>query len=254
MVLALHTFSHIPKTKEPMKHLLVTVATATTLLFASCSKDKGTVNPNVTPGPGGNNKESSMTYELRASNLSSSVGQKVANHGTINWTSGYAYPKEIKFEAKTDDTKIEYKSTNRDRIDLFALDPLDFGAFVLPEGYYEKIELKIKLDGEGSDPALLLNGYYTDGTTSIPIVVRVDDPIELKTELKDVTITDDYMSAITYLDLARYTEGIDEDMLLNARLSNGVIVISRDSNRDLYSLITGHLKNKKHRCEYKKKH
>jgi hypothetical protein len=220
-------------------------AIAITGLLGSCSKEKDTVSPGT--------DHSGMTYELRAANNSASISQRTTAGGTVVWNSGYAYPKEIKFEAKSQNDKIEYKSRNTGRIDLFAPSPMGFGSFVLPPGTYKEIELKIKLEDDGPDPALQLNGTYSDNQGSIPVVFIIDGDVQLKTELKDVTVTDGSFAALTTLDLATYTGGITESMFRNAQRTNGTIVISRTSNRNLYDIMLRNFTDKRHKCEFRKK-
>jgi hypothetical protein len=227
-----------------MKNILLPAVAIAGLMLGSCSKDNGTVDT----GTG----RSEMTYELRATNASTNINGKSTATGTLVWSSGYAYPKEIKFEAKSNDTKIEYTSRNTARIDLFSSAPVGFGAFALPAGTYKEIELKIKLQDNGSDPALLLTGTWSDNLGTIPVMFIIEDDVELKTEMKNVTITDGSFAALTTLELATYTEGITGTMLRNAHLTNGTLIISRDSNRDLYNIITANLKNKHHKCDFEK--
>jgi hypothetical protein len=220
-------------------------------LVLSCSKDSGTTTPDTSPNTG----QANMTYQLKAANTTGNT-QRTTAGGTIVWNSGFANPTQIKFEAKQQNSKnkIEYKSTNYSGtpIDLFAPVPTDFGGLVLPAGTYKEIELKLRLERVGATPALLLGGIYTDNMGSIPIQLRVDDDIELKTEVKDVTLDNSTtVAAITSLDLASYTGMLSESMIRNATLTNGTLVISRDSNRDLYNMIISSISGKRHRCEYK---
>jgi hypothetical protein len=223
------------------------------LMLTSCSKDNGTVTPDPALGTGSTSKEAAMVYELQATNTSSGVTQRTTAGGMLRWTSGTANPTQVKFEAKSKDTKIEYKSNSMGQVDLFAPSPIGFGGFMLPAGTYKEIELKIKLDNTSTTPALQLNGYYTDNVVTIPITFIIEEDVELKTELKNVTITDGTFAALTTLDLSTYTGSITEAMLRNAHLTNGTLVISRSSNRAVYDLIMNSLNSKRHRCEFKHK-
>ncbi len=226
--------------------LIFSATLAMGLMMASCSKDNGTVTP---AGP----ENTGINFGLRAVNGSTGIHQRTTAGGILHWTSGYANPTEVKFEAKSKDTKIEYKSKNDTRIDLFAPVAPHFGYFMLPAGTYKEIELKLKLDNAGPEPALYLAGTYSDQGLVIPVVFRVDDNIEIKTELKDVTIDNTTsIAAITDLDLSSYMSGVTESMLRNAQLTNGTLVISEDSNRSLYNLILKNLTGKRHKCEFKK--
>jgi hypothetical protein len=236
--------------------VILSAAVALSLLTGSCSKDNGTVNPDMNgtnTGTGTGNEQTGMSYQLRAVNTTGSMNQRTTANGTIQWTSGYAYPTQIKFEAKQQNSKIEYKSTNNSRIDLFSPVATSFGSFMLPAGTYKEIELKVKLDNVGNEPALFLTGNYMNNGVVIPVIFRVDDKLELKTELNDVTIDNtSSIAAITNLDLATYTNGITDEMIRNAQLTNGTLIISENSNRNLYNIIMSNLSGKRHKCSFKK--
>ena len=221
-----------------MKRTLLLSAVCAGVFFASCSKKSNDVSPSSNNGT--TSKQTDMSYQLVATNKTANVEGKSTATANIVWTSGMANPRMIKFEAKKDGTEIEYKSTNVDTIDL--MNPISFGGFTIPSGTYDEIELRIDLEKEGRTPALRLEGQFTNSTLSLPVVVEIDEPIELKTEQQDVTITDDMsFVAVTTLDLSTYTLGITTTMLLNAKLDNGVLVISSTSNKDLYNKILAHL-------------
>jgi len=125
----------------------------------------------------------------------------------------------------------------------------------LPVGTYDAIELKIKLDKHAADPAMQLNGLVSNGGMSIPVIVQVDENLELKTEQRDITITnDETYIAVTTINLADVTEGITADMLLDARLTDGTIIISPGSNKDLYRVIVNNLRDKHHHCNFMHHH
>jgi hypothetical protein len=256
------------------KLLLYTVAISGSL-FASCNKDDddNTAAVPVTSTSGA----ADMGYQLRTINPLVDTDPNTP-YGTIQWTSGFANPREIKFEAKPSGStgigngnghgnghgngngnngskdKIEYKSTYAGQIDLFAPISTVFGNFTLPPGTYKEIELKMKLDGDNTVPALELNGMYTgNNMPPIPIVFQVPHDVELKTELKDVTIDNNTIfSAITSLDLISLMSGVTPVMLQNVQLTNGTVLISPTSNRHLYDHIMDNLKSKRHGFQIKK--
>jgi hypothetical protein len=215
------------------------------LSLASCSKDGGSSGISTA-------KEANMTYEMDVVNTSSSSQQKTLANGIFHWTSGYANPTLVKFEAKQDGTKIEYTSKNTALIDIFAPIAMDFGGFTLPAGTYREIELSMRLNGHSTQPALLLNGTYTYNGIATPISISVEDEMWLKSEIEDVTVDpNSTVATIMDLDLSGFLKGISDNMLMNAQLTNGVIVISHDSNRDLYNRILSNITGKRHHGHYK---
>lgn len=230
--------------------LILSAATlAMGMMVTSCNKNSTTVTPDSN-----STASTNMSYGLKAANTSNGLAKGTAN-AMLTWTSGFANPTMIKFEAKQKGTEIEYKSTNTSQINLFAPVATSFGGFTIPAGAYKEIELKLSLDNVGTQPALQLNGTFTNNLTTVPVVLRVDDDFEIKTEVKDVTIdeNDDFM-ALTTLDLASMQSSITLNMLQNATLTNGTIVISRTSNKTLYNLILSSLTGKRHHSEYEHHH
>jgi hypothetical protein len=233
------------KTQAMQTKLILCATVGLSLLFTGCSKDEGTA-------PDSGIARTGMSYELRAINVSSGINQKTTA-GIIQWTSGFANPRRIKFEAKQQQTKIEYETTNTTQIDLFAPVATSFGGFMLPAGAYKEIELKVKLEKDASEPGLYLAGSYANGALLIPVIFRVDDPLEIKTEVKDVTIDENSsIAAITSLDLASFTRDWSDAMIRAAELTNGTLVISKTSNKSLYKAMLHNLSDKRHKCEFKR--
>lgn len=230
-----------------MRHsILLSAAIILGLTVTSCKKNDNSYNGNSPTGT----QKPQMNYQLVAANPNGSVqkGTAVAN---LQWTAGFANPSMVKFEAKQGGTEIEYKSTTDQQIDLMSSVALTFGNFTIPPGTYDEIELKIELDKRGSGPALQLSGQYSDGTTTLPVLVQIDENIEIKTELEDVTITDNSsFTAVTTIDLDLFTSNLTTAQILNATLTNGTLVISSHSNKALYLAIVNSFRNKRHHCEF----
>ncbi len=215
------------------------------LSFTACKKESSNGSNTYTP---------TLQYQLNATNTSYSTARTTAG-GTIVWTSAFAYPAMIKFEAKQNNLEVEYKSSNNDRIDLFTPTAVSFGSFSLPAGTYDKIELKITLDKKGGDPAMQFNGQVSNGIVSLPVVVQVDENLEMKTEQRDVTIVNQetYIAATT-IDLADVTAGVTASMLLDADLTVGVIIVNKATNKDIYRSIVNNLRDKRHPCIFHHHH
>jgi hypothetical protein len=180
---------------------------------------------------------------------------------TVVWDTAYMLVSRIKFAAEMESTvthhdsiEIEYSWRGPLNMNLFDLNAT-IGSIVLPVGTYEKISLKVNSEKEDANgqPLFYLSGIYTnEAGTVLPIVVSVSDPISFKTEQKNDTIisggTSDFTSTIQlYLD--QLLLQVDPAALDNAELTNGVLVISATSNKDLYEIILQNLR-KDHHCEH----
>lgn len=232
-----------------MKRSLLLTAAILGLLFTACKKSSNSYNSTSTYHP-------QVGYELLVTNATYSVAPAPpAISSNLQWTSGFAYPDVITFQAQQNNLQVQFKSTSTAQIDLMAPLAVEFGNFTLPAGFYNQISLKIDLDRAGSNPIMQLNGRFTNDAVSIPVMLQITNSILLQTELDSITITNDssYV-AITAIDLSTVTAGITGTMLLNAQLSNGTIVISSTSNQNLYSMVLENLESEHHHCDFEHHH
>ena len=199
---------------------------AATLFLVSCKKE--------------NSDPPGISYKLQTTNRSSVVGR--VESGNIVWTSGFGNASEVKFEGKGPSGEIEYKSNVQQRIDLFS-GIFTLGNVTLPAGSYKEVEFKVELNPTATEPALLLNGTYTSTGPVVPIIFRITAPLEIKTEINNVTVVaNNGYNALTTLNLSLLTRGITQTMLDNAVKTNGTILINSSSNVDLYNIILNNLK------------
>src|ERR1044072_2699564 len=117
--------------------LLFSTVLATGLLFTACKKNTNSTTNNGNPQLG---------YQVVMINNSNGLAQKGTANANITWTSGFAFPRKVEFEAKQHDLKVEFTSTADQQIDLMAPVAATFGNFTLPAGTYDEVELKISLD------------------------------------------------------------------------------------------------------------
>ncbi len=194
--------------------------------FASCKKE---------------NSQSSFKYKLTTTNRSNVVNR--LESGNITWTAGYASANQVKFEAKNNSgTEVEYKTSVTQRIDLFASLASAIGVITLPPGTYSEIEFKAELAPNNPDATLELNGTFTSGATTTPVIFTVNSALEIKTEKNNVVISDNASyTALTTFDLSRLTTGITEAMLNSAVKTSGKIIISASSNTGLYNMMLANL-------------
>jgi hypothetical protein len=234
---------------------------ALALWFTACKKDNS--NPGTT-----NSANSTLAIQVQAINKSFSLpvnssGNKSSSATTasIAWDTASMVISRIKYEAELksmithrDSIKISYEWTGPQDVNLFDTN-ITLGNFVLQPGYYDEIEVKVdgfKQDA-GSGPVFYLHGIYTkDDNTTLPVVLSVNENVMFKTEKDSVAISsadNSVFTSIIQLYLDQLMADIQLSALDNATLTNGAIVISADSNRDLYRIIMRNL-HKDHHCEH----
>lgn len=213
----------------------------------------GTDDKSTTTSTGGTGATSSkspkLRYQLKASNYSYGVAPKPTAAGSFTWTRATTSPSVIKFEAKRNGVELEYKTVNTTNIDLMSPTATYFGGFAIAAGTYNEVELKIELS-RSSAPSVQLTGTYSDGSTTIPVSVVINEMVSLKTEQHNVTMSDSStFTSLTVFDLSRLTSGITSSMISSATLTSGTLVISSTSNVVMYNKLIANFKNEDHHHE-----
>lgn len=226
------------------QHVFLALTAISSLLF-SCKKESTPDSPS----------SSSVSYQLRTSNSSSVIGRTdgeastFRTDATVTWTSGFANVDEIRFEAKSKENEISYKSKTDRRIDLFG-NAMPIGDISIPSGEYKEVKYRFGLAPVNGEPALELVGSY-QGT---PIVLRVSNPFEIKGKQKNVSITDNSgYTAITNINLSYLMKDISASALNNATRTNGQILISSTSNTSLYNKLLKNLRDLEDEGEFRRR-
>jgi len=191
---------------------------------------------------------------------SSTTKSAMVQSDSISWDSAHLVVSNIKFEAKLkslvtneDSIEIEYKWHGPELVNLLNNDNT-LGNFTLSPGVYDEIELKVEglTEDAGSDPVFYLEGIYKNDAGSWPISVSVTQNVYFKTEKENVEVTDEGIdiTSVIKLYLDELMADVDPADLDNANLTDGVIVISADSNTGIYQTIVSNLAHD-HRTYYK---
>jgi len=238
------------------------VLIALALGFSACQKD----NSNSS-NPG----KSTLGIKLQALNKSyslpvASTGLKSASIVTtsIVWDTARMVVSNVKFEAELksmishhDSIEIAYKWSGPQEINLF--DPtITLGNFTLQPGFYDQIELKVEGSKQdaGVKPVFYLHGVYNkDARTALPVRVVVKENVMFKTEKDsvDITAADPIFTSIIQVYLDKLMADVQVSALDNAKLTDGIMVISADNNPELYQIIVRNL-IRDHHCEHNKGH
>lgn len=125
------------------------------------------------------------------------------------------------------------------------------GTVGVDPGAYYAMDLGVQLrpaSNAGTPPGMYLTGNISVATASgslgtLPVVLIVNDPVVMTAQIRsNIAIGNNQMlNANLLLDLGKITNGITAQMLAQANASNGSIVISANSNQNLYQLILNNL-------------
>jgi len=238
------------KMKIIIPALLITLAAG----FTACQKDSNSTSGN-----------SSLEFQVLALNKSyslpvSATGTKSASvsSASLTWDTAQMLISRVKYEAELknsvthhDSVKISYEWNGPQIVNL--LDPTTIlGSYTLTPGFYDEIELNVvglKKDA-GNKPVFYLTGSYTNSmSTMVPILFKVYEDVMFKTEKDSVEVTADnsVFTSTIQLYLDQLLVGVDPTVLDNATLTDGAIIISAESNFELYRIIMRNL-HKDHHC------
>ena len=190
----------------------------------------------------------SLGVQLQAVNntYSFSIGTKALTTGTLKWDTCQMYVSRVHLTATKEqgDTlatefSLDLKFKNSKLADLFSANSL-LGDVTLPAGLYDKISIQIQSDKKdaGTAPVFYLAGIYTNALGTTPIAFVVNKDLKFKASAKDsvqLNTAADY-TALFQLDLSNAISNgrITEADLDKASLTNGKIIISENSNKEIY--------------------
>ncbi|MDF2159278.1 hypothetical protein [Algoriphagus sp. CAU 1675] len=189
-----------------------------------------------------------------------SPGARLLETG-LDITSGFIQIKKLELETEGEDEngiferELEYKFPEIKKIEFNELDPgADF--FInIPAGNYEEIEVEIDLIDNKNEPSIQLDGTFNkqDGS-SVPFRLQVfgnddeefDFEVELEAEDDDALFFIDAVSnplALLQIDALAWFNSIPTEVLENAELTDGTLLISKDVNTDIYQQVVEFIKN-----------
>lgn len=191
-------------------------------------------------------------FGVQLANSGSSNARLAASGLTIE--SGFIQIKEMELETEGEDEngeferEIELKFPEVKKIDFNELDD-DVDFFInIPAGNYEEIEFEIDLIDHENQPSIYLEGTYekSDGS-SVPFRLEVfgddDDDLDFEVELEaddeELFFLDGVNNPLALLEIdgEGWFINISDDELENAELTDGVLVINRTTNEDIYEKV-----------------
>jgi len=190
----------------------------------SCKKDS-----NITPSAG-----AKLSLAVKADR--SPVTPNTATG--ITWTEAIGNVAKFEFEAQKDGLKTQLETKGLTNVNLFDLTP-SFVNTSISSGTYREIEVKLVfLRSTSSIIPLTLKGNFTAPEGPVPVEVRLNDDLMIKSEMHNVIVSDTTdLRAIVVLHLNSVLIGIALTELGNATRTGGKIIISAESNTNLYQLI-----------------
>ncbi len=205
------------------------------VFFTSCSKDDDFV--------GTGNATLKITAEIKNSSSKQAVSKTNEN---LLFTSGYVWVIEIVFdgtlESGTSISRTIERSSKIDFVSGEATPKLD--DITIPAGSYNFVNLGIELRDEDTQPAIIMEGTYTrsdNSTSPIRFEFNSGEVFEAETSQKITVNKDTTVLSKIVFDPNVWFSVVSTNALDNATLTDGVIVISGNSNASIFDLVADRL-------------
>jgi len=236
-----------------MKRILIIAGIAGATLFSACEKDSDqVVAPAADPTtaskiiiPTGQATIAipyGITYKIM-------MTQQDANL-PVQWTSGNMTTSAILFNAfqvrGNALFKVSYSTNTSQSVNLFS--PTVLGGIIIPSpGLDYDINFGVMLtnNNDNASNSFVLNGATTVNQEKIPVMFIVNQPLQLTGLIANNTFIDarQYYMASLLLNLDVLMNNINGNMLTQAAETNGTIIISANSNQNLYQTMFANLQN-----------
>ncbi len=187
---------------------------------------------------------SNPTLQLEFNTVTSGSTLKSTSDNNLQFSSGHIILESIEFEAESDvdSLEVEFEIESFITIDFATGESNpDVSSIQIRPGTYTEIEIELELWDKNHEPAIALDGIWTDaGGNEHPIRFLFDSGQEFSLEKEgEFTLTESstMIAEITF-DPNIWFSGVSPDMISNAnRDENGVIIISSDTNTDIYDIV-----------------
>jgi hypothetical protein len=227
-----------------------------TLLFAltaatlfSCSEEENI--PMFGQGDG------KMGIALKLNNGPTSSANARTSNSNLRLTNGFVQIKELELSVEGKDTRggfekeieIEFDDIKKINFDEFDRS-VDF--FInIPEGEYKEIELELDLIEYRNEPSIFIEGVYSKDGTEIPVRFQyfgdeIDFRVEIESDDDDVYFKIDRVNnplALFEINALNWFSQISDAEFNNAQITDGVILLSRQSNKALYEKVKSRLES-----------
>ncbi|GAB3197021.1 hypothetical protein ABID22_002207 [Pontibacter aydingkolensis] len=172
------------------------------------------------------------------------MGARLSAPNSLSFTSGTITLREIQFEVESDadSLEVEFELEQDVTIDFAtgATSP-DISAITIPAGTYEEFEIEMELQDQGTKPAIMLNGTFTDAQGKAhPIRFEFNSGETFEVEREGVITFAEGQSMVAQVtfDPTAWFAGVSSAQLASAvKNAEGVIVISSTQNTDIFEVV-----------------
>lgn len=219
-------------------------------IFTGCKKDDANIKADPAYASATDyNYNTEITYKL---SFARPTGDPMTGgNPVLNWDGGYMHVTGLVFNAL-------YGSGNNLQSDKFGaqvyttmqlFDPTILGTVKMPSINTNMASFTIQATAAGAQHAMVLNGVYNRAADMSPVapdrvIVIVDEDITLNSQwLYNFSVGSTGHTACMQLDMAQLADGIDRNMMNQATISGNTIIISAQSNNNIYQAMMNNLRN-----------
>lgn len=216
------------------KLLTLSIFVLTLISMVSCSSDDDS------PATETNGVE----VKLAVNTTSSSVANKAtlaANDLTFN--AGFITIREVVFDGENGNSSVSRTEEQIAVINYATGEITPEVSVVVPAGSYTSVNLGIELQDVGDDPSVVIEGTYTNTDEDIiPIRFEFNSGEVFEADAAQVVLEEgtDVVGKITF-DALSWFSTVSAEMLDDATITNGTIIVSETNNADIFDIVADRL-------------
>lgn len=183
-----------------------------------------------------------VNLRFTSDNTVSSIPSGRTSSNSLQFNSGYITLRQVQFEAETEDTDSVEVNLEQVIVIDFATGQTnpDLSSFVFPIGTYSEVRIELELQDVNDVPSVVIEGTFTDSQDEAHPIRFEFNSGETFEVLRSGSITFgegvSVLAEVTF-DPAVWFLGITSAQLEIAAKTDGVIVISENSNSDIFDLV-----------------
>lgn len=181
-----------------------------------------------------------MSFNTVKTSSFSTEGRVLQGENSLAFTSGFITIREVQFEAETATDSVEINLEQISKIDFATgVSTPDISGLTIPAGTYSEVEVEIELQDEGDEPAVVLNGSFTDAEgVRHPVRFEFNSGETFEVEREGaVTFAggESILAQVTFNPTVWFAEVSNEQLSLATKDAQGVIVISATQNTSIFN-------------------
>lgn len=169
---------------------------------------------------------------------------KLAANSSLVFNSGYVVIREIVFDGdRTDGTSISITHEQISTFDMFTGNSNPLVEVIIPPGTYNSVNLGVEIQDEDDRPSVVALGVFTNSAgQQFPLRFEFNSGEVFEANAEAFTFAEG-TSALAQIDFSpgEWFSTITHTMLNDDERTNGVILISENTNSDIFGIVADKL-------------